>query len=576
VTAAIHRLRAEALQSLLSRVTESSASGLLTDALDHLFGPTTASSGVAILSGRGLEIVAEHGLLGNVADGAVREAVESIAERAIANRRTLRLLDVRIHRAGLEKVGAIAAVGCTGALAVPLLQHSRAFGAFVLLFPPQLVLDEETALFVETVASLVTSVLAGKREVVSTPINAKPSQHADERPSLGGATLLGASVGHELEGPVSALLLQLEEQRRIVNDLQIFSDGGDTPLGGTIAELAELTDELWATIARLRETTDQLTRLGHRELAPSAIDLSELARIACSVARPGFEERGILLEMQLSEGSYVAGHKETLLQVVSDLLILARDRAEHALTPPKVVVRTTNEGNRMVLAVDDLGPIPDGKLLRDFERHPFADASADERRRLVLKLLGDVVLAHGGHVELVSLDPSGTRYRVILPAFGVIDSSHATASTSDRETSVSGNVIRKVLVVDDDPVFSRAARRAMKPHLVREANTASEAAIILSDQSYLPDLIICDLMLPGADGTTLHRRVFESRPEVANRFLFVTGGTLGKEAADYIRASGCGALRKPIDFSAVRRHLSTPNRDTVTTTIVQTLRREFD
>ena len=82
-------------------------------------------------------------------------------------------------------------------------------------------------------------------------------------------------------------------------------------------------------------------------------------------------------------------------------------------------------------------------------------------------------------------------------------------------------------------------------------------------------------MLPGADGTTLHRRVVQVRPEVAGRFLFVTGGTLGKETADYIRASGCGALKKPIDLGAVRRHLSNPDRETVTTNIVRTLRQEL-
>ncbi|HEY5958588.1 MAG TPA: response regulator, partial [Polyangiaceae bacterium] len=212
---------------------------------------------------------------------------------------------------------------------------------------------------------------------------------------------------------------------------------------------------------------------------------------------------------------------------------------------------------------------------RDFERRPFAEASNDERRRLVLKLLGDVILAHGGHVELVTIEPSGTRYRVILPAFGALEPvipERVVADVNGSDTPI----VRQVLVVDDDPVFSRSARRALKPHQVKEANTASEAEILLHDRAYLPDLVVCDLMLPGADGTTLHRRIVDARPEVANRFLFVTGGTLGKDTADYIRASGCGALRKPIDLGTVRRHLSNPHRDTVTTSIVRTLRQEFE
>lgn len=566
----VHRLRIDALHSIATRVSGSTPGGLLADALDHMFGPTLARSGIAALRGKVLEVVAENGFGGPHDPAPVRDAVHSIAIRAIDERRTIRIPDVRSDRSGLPNIGEIAAIGCTGALAVPLMHRQHVLGVFVLLFPSQTPIDEETTLFVESMAALVSPAVVGQQP--ETADLAHPPHHPSHPV---GASLFGASVGHELEGPVGALSLQLEEQRRIVSDLRIFSDGADTPLGGAIAELAELTEELSATVARLRETTDQLTRLGHRELAPIAIDVGDLARTACLVARPGFEERGILLEMQLADGGYVSGHRESLLQVVSDLLILARDRAERVRGTPKVLVRTANEGTRVVLAVDDVGPALDGSLLREFERHPFAEAFTDERRRLVLKLLGDVVLAHGGHVELVTIEPSGTRYRVILPAFGAVEPVRPPDIVKSGDGATE-SVIRQVLVVDDDPVFSRAARRALKPHQVREANTASEAEIILLDADYFPDLVVCDLMLPGADGTTLHRRVLDHRPEVAGRFLFVTGGTLGKETADYIRASGCGALRKPIDLGAVRRHLSDPHRDTVTTSIVRTLRQELD
>ncbi|MGC4065968.1 MAG: hypothetical protein QM784_15220 [Polyangiaceae bacterium] len=348
INSAIHRLRVDALHSLASRLT-SEAGGLLADALDHLFGPTEARSGIAVLAAQRHEIIAEHGLSGSFVTAEVREAILGIASRSIEERRTLRLTDVRADRAGILNAGEIAALGCTAALAVPLLVRRQPLGAFVLTFAPLVELDEETALFVETVAALIAPSLGGTRDESARPSSAKAARPPSEGRALGGATLLGASVGHELEGPVGALALQLDEQRRIVSDLQIFSDGGDTPMGGALAELAELTDELAATVARLRETTDQLTRLGHRELAPSALDLADVARTACSVARPGFEERGILLETQLSEGGYITGHRESLLQVFSDLLAVTRDRAERANGTPKVIVRTANEGNRVVL-----------------------------------------------------------------------------------------------------------------------------------------------------------------------------------------------------------------------------------
>ena len=96
---------------------------------------------------------------------------------------------------------------------------------------------------------------------------------------------------------------------------------------------------------------------------------------------------------------------------------------------------------------------------------------------------------------------------------------------------------KQVLVVDDDPVFSRTIRRSLKPHDVKTCAAASEAQALLLDAAYAPDLILCDVFLPGANGNLLHSRVARQRPEIARRFVFVTGGALGKECI--IRAKLC-------------------------------------
>lgn len=566
-----HRLRIDALHSIATRLSGSTPEGLLSDALDHLFGPTAARSGLVALGPPKLEIVAEHGLSIPSDSGPVLAAMQTILEQSVQQARTLRLLDVRRDRLGLAGVGEIAATGCTAALAVPICFKGRPIGAFVLLFPPAASLDEETILFVEAVAALVSPAVAAQMPAQS-PMGGSDALRTGHAAGSPGMTLVSQSVGRELEGPIGALALQLEEQRRIVSDLRVFSDGIDTPVGGSIAELAELTDELSATLARLRDTLEQWTRLGSRSLEPVLIEFSELVRVVCLASRPGFEERGVLLETHLTNGGYVSGHRESLLQVISDLLILTRDSAERGHSTPKVIVSTSNEGNRIVLTVSDAGPSLTPATQN--ARSSRVD-EADERRRLLLRLLGDVVAAHSGRVDIVRLDPEGTQYRILLPAFGEHDPSqprHAAVVPAGSEHPLT----RHVLVVDDDPVFSRAARRALRPHLVREANTASEAAIIMQDAAYSPDLVVCDLMLPGTDGTALHRRIADQRPELKARFLFVTGSTLSRENAEYIRASGCGALKKPIDLGAVRRHLSDPRRDTSTLSIVRTLRQDLE
>ncbi len=538
----------------------------MTDALDHLFGPTPARAGVAYSMSPVLEPVAEHGISGPTAQR-LRVALATIAERAVDMKRPFLVSDVRANREGIAEAGEIAAVGCTAALAVPILFRRQLLGIFVLLFPAHGLPDDETQLFVETVATLVAPALDREHRADAAPPRGDPNANGGAT----GAALLGVSVGHELEGPVSALSLQLEEQRRLLAELRMFAEESDTALGGTLAELEELTDEMSAAAQRLRDTTNQLTQLGPRERLPEALDVSDLAREVCAVARPNLEARGILLETQLAPGGFVSGHRDLLLQVLGDVLNLAADLASHAVGPPRVSVRTIVEATRMTLVIDDVGPELDEKTFEQIDRAPFTGFSS-ERRRLVLKLTGDVASSIGGHLEVVPRPTGGTSYRLVLPILGAISSNPALQAPSDSIPPA--QVQRRVLVVDDDPVFTRSARRALRPHDVREAQTASEAEIILGDPTYLPDLVICDLMLPGADGTTLHQRIAERRPDVARRFLFVTGGTLSKTTADYIRDSGCGALRKPIDLSEVKRQLFNPRRESVTTAIVQTLRRD--
>ncbi|HEV8547802.1 MAG TPA: response regulator, partial [Polyangiaceae bacterium] len=117
--------------------------------------------------------------------------------------------------------------------------------------------------------------------------------------------------------------------------------------------------------------------------------------------------------------------------------------------------------------------------------------------------------------------------------------------------SASAGGERRILVIDDDPILSRTLRRALKPHEVRTASSASEAEIALLDPGYSPDLVVCDVFLPGANGHALHQRVQAQRPHIADRFVFVTGGALGRAEADYIKSSGRPTLLKPVDVKAL-------------------------
>ena len=106
------------------------------------------------------------------------------------------------------------------------------------------------------------------------------------------------------------------------------------------------------------------------------------------------------------------------------------------------------------------------------------------------------------------------------------------------------SAIRKILVVDDDPVVSKSIDRvlASKGYAVISAKNGEEALSKLGTESY--DLVFTDIKMPGMSGLEVAERVKAAQPWLP--VVIVTGyGTDAYEA----RAAAAGVsdfLRKPL------------------------------
>jgi len=109
--------------------------------------------------------------------------------------------------------------------------------------------------------------------------------------------------------------------------------------------------------------------------------------------------------------------------------------------------------------------------------------------------------------------------------------------------------LRKVLVVDDDPVVGRSFERVLsgKGYAVITARDGEEALRKLSAEAY--DVVFTDIKMPGMSGLEVAERVKASQPWLP--VVIVTGyGTEENEA----RAEAAGVaefLRKPLSPEAI-------------------------
>jgi CheY-like chemotaxis protein len=88
---------------------------------------------------------------------------------------------------------------------------------------------------------------------------------------------------------------------------------------------------------------------------------------------------------------------------------------------------------------------------------------------------------------------------------------------------------------------------------VHDVHTVTRAATALSrlagDERF--DVILCDLMMPEMTGMKFYEALQESRPELAQRVVFLTGGAFTPAAREFMKTVPNRCLAKPFDMDAL-------------------------
>jgi CheY-like chemotaxis protein len=86
---------------------------------------------------------------------------------------------------------------------------------------------------------------------------------------------------------------------------------------------------------------------------------------------------------------------------------------------------------------------------------------------------------------------------------------------------------------------------ALEPiaHVTCETTSNRALDLLLSDAEF--DVVLCDVTMPGLTGIDLHERVARDRPELASRFVFMSGGTYTARARDHLERVANPRLDKP-------------------------------
>jgi len=348
-----------------------------------------------------------------------------------------------------------------------------------------------------------------------------------------------ATLSHELRNPLAPIRNSL-----LVLELAPAGSEGarkaQEVIGRQVTHLTRLIDDL-LDITRITRQKLQL----HRQ----RVELTELVHRTIEDNRRGFEARGIKLDVNASpEPLWIDADSERLNQVVSNLL----GNAEK-FTPAggSVLVGIQPGGLGAVLVVRDTGSgIPPDLIEQLFE--PFAQApqTLDRSRGglgLGLAMVKGIVELHGGTVTIASPGlGGGTEVVVSLPLVSAPVQASAAAPAPSTPP-------RRVLVIEDNPdaATSLADVMALRGHDVKIAHDGRNG--IAEARSFYPDIVICDIGLPGMDGYAV-ARAFRADPVLARTYLIAISGYA--QDTDVQRAITAGFdhhLAKPPDLPTLYR-----------------------
>jgi C4-dicarboxylate-specific signal transduction histidine kinase len=219
---------------------------------------------------------------------------------------------------------------------------------------------------------------------------------------------LSSSIAHELNQPLSAIMMNAETALKLLNDGSRH-----------IEQVRDALQDILEDDARAAEVVNRVRRLIKRDTEQFGhVDIEQLFESTHVLLRSEFIRKGIALEIGYEDTiPQISGDFVQLQQLLINLLMNAMDASTTPDSVHKVSLKAHRDGDKVRITVLDNGPgIPNDIRNRLFE--PFVTSKA-EGLGLGLSICATIAESHGGEIALEDNPAGGTSANLILPVAGI-------------------------------------------------------------------------------------------------------------------------------------------------------------
>lgn len=395
-----------------------------------------------------------------------------------------------------------------------------------------------------------------------------------------------ANISHELRTPLTLLLAPLET---LIHRKGRLAE----------AELQDLLATMHANGMRLLKLINDLLDLvrldsGKMDVKREAVHVEEFARGLITAVRPTAKEKGLQLTTTVGDDvGTILADRDKLEKVVLNLLFNA---LKFTAAGGRVELRAERTQDSLVLRVSDTGMgIAKENLPHVFDRFWQGDTSAQRKFQgagIGLALVKELVEVQEGRVSVESEVGQGTTFTVRLPYLKVEmppEAELAQAATSDQpvkatpdtewltdlhrraglfssiiplrasmrpeEVTLRGHSQRpRVLIADDEPDMLRFLKSQLSEKFqVLEAVNGNQA--VEKAAQFLPDVILCDMMMPEKDGLQVCREVRQRTSTKGIPLLLITARADEETKLQALAAGASDFLAKPFSTTELNVRL---------------------
>jgi PAS domain S-box-containing protein len=373
--------------------------------------------------------------------------------------------------------------------------------------------------------------LSEQRKMKSELERSREALSQSEKLTALGSLLAG--VSHELNNPLSVVVGQalIMEQKA--------PDEATAVRAAKIRTAAERCSKIVQTflaMARQRQPERQL------------VDVNELIGAAVDLMTYGLRAAGVAVRLELaSDLPRLLADASQLHQLFANLIVNAQHALESVAGVRQLRIRTFATNGEVVVEVADTGPgIPTDIRHRIFEPF-FTTKPVGSGTGLGLSFAYGVAKAHGGELKLSEAGP-GTMFTLFLPIRSS-DSERPPVTADGASNGGSG----RVLIIDDEPEIAETLAEMLESRGWEAivANGGRAAMDRLQEGDF--DLVITDLRMPEVDGADLFAWVQAHRPELEDRFAFLTGDTLGTHAGTFLAQASRPFTNKPFSPASIQQ-----------------------